>query len=416
MPSKVGWLDYSENERRKALDVIDLFREQDTRDELGIGTVRDALGDALFPGLSTIQTRARYFLFVPWIYLDLEAQKTASRHVALAARRKEIELVRELLKSSDHEGLIGRLVVGRLQRLPSSIYWQGLRVLGVRQFSGSLEQYHRSLDDFYSGRQLRLQSEDGIVELFRPKANWHEGLPPAPEGFPVGADFHLRAAEAEYLRQQLMAHVPGTFLSLLVDRGEWWEPTDFPWQHPQCGECSGRIQETLRHARLFSLALWGAALFYNRMLAERHIKTGSDGQTGELAGRYRKRLTDWFDAVAAGGAELAQWSEARQDFWSVIERINPRVPKSTVRFVNAWLDIASEIGRIEELLGSAAARDLIRNRERRLKGRRARLENPRALEMWSGAAGVARLSYRWPQVQVIVKDILEGLGRGVRRA
>ena len=35
------WLDYSEHERRKMLDVVDLFREHDTRDELGIGSVRD---------------------------------------------------------------------------------------------------------------------------------------------------------------------------------------------------------------------------------------------------------------------------------------------------------------------------------------------------------------------------------------
>ena len=46
MASTLSWLDYSERDRRKALDVVDLFREQATRDELGIGTVRDALADA----------------------------------------------------------------------------------------------------------------------------------------------------------------------------------------------------------------------------------------------------------------------------------------------------------------------------------------------------------------------------------
>ena len=39
------WLDYSERERRKMLDVVDLFREHDTRGELGIGSVRDAFAD-----------------------------------------------------------------------------------------------------------------------------------------------------------------------------------------------------------------------------------------------------------------------------------------------------------------------------------------------------------------------------------
>ncbi len=66
MASRLAWLDYSDHERRKSLDVIGLFREEYTRDKLGIDSIRDRLADALFPGTSTIQTRARYFLFIPW--------------------------------------------------------------------------------------------------------------------------------------------------------------------------------------------------------------------------------------------------------------------------------------------------------------------------------------------------------------
>ena len=33
--SSFTWLDYSEKERRKMLEVVDLFKERDTRDELG---------------------------------------------------------------------------------------------------------------------------------------------------------------------------------------------------------------------------------------------------------------------------------------------------------------------------------------------------------------------------------------------
>jgi hypothetical protein len=43
------WLDYSEREHRKMLDVIDLFREHDTRGELGVGSVRDAFADIALP-------------------------------------------------------------------------------------------------------------------------------------------------------------------------------------------------------------------------------------------------------------------------------------------------------------------------------------------------------------------------------
>ena len=52
MPSTFAWLDQSEEQRRKILDIVDLFRENGTVDELGLGTIRDALADILFPGTS----------------------------------------------------------------------------------------------------------------------------------------------------------------------------------------------------------------------------------------------------------------------------------------------------------------------------------------------------------------------------
>ncbi|MBX3438179.1 MAG: hypothetical protein KF861_11860 [Planctomycetaceae bacterium] len=64
MASTFTWLDYSEHERRKMLDVIGLFGKKTTRDELGLGSLRDTFADLLFPGTSTIQTAARYVLFV----------------------------------------------------------------------------------------------------------------------------------------------------------------------------------------------------------------------------------------------------------------------------------------------------------------------------------------------------------------
>ena len=48
--STLTWLDTSEKDRRRTLEFIDTFRERDTRDELGIGVVRDAFSDLMFPG------------------------------------------------------------------------------------------------------------------------------------------------------------------------------------------------------------------------------------------------------------------------------------------------------------------------------------------------------------------------------
>ena len=48
--SSFTWLDYSERDRRKMLEVVDLFKERETRDELGLGAVRDSFADQFFPG------------------------------------------------------------------------------------------------------------------------------------------------------------------------------------------------------------------------------------------------------------------------------------------------------------------------------------------------------------------------------
>ena len=76
--STFTWIDHSEKQRRQILEAIDLFREKDTRDELGIAGIRDTFSDMLFPGTGALQTRARYFLFVPWMYLDFEAKRVSS--------------------------------------------------------------------------------------------------------------------------------------------------------------------------------------------------------------------------------------------------------------------------------------------------------------------------------------------------
>ena len=65
LPSRFSWLDHPESDHRIALDVVEMFRENDTRDELGIETFRDVISDMLFSGFSTIQTRTKHFLFIP---------------------------------------------------------------------------------------------------------------------------------------------------------------------------------------------------------------------------------------------------------------------------------------------------------------------------------------------------------------
>jgi len=391
MPSTFTWLDYSEQHRRQMLDVIDLFREQETRDELGTGTVRDAFADAFFPGTSTIQTRARYFLFVPWAYRELEMKRVPGDKVKDRARKAEVATIIALLKADDKAGLLGKQAKEALQRLPSSVYWQGLRVWGLCLFPGSQDQYHRSLDAYYR-RADRADAELAAAP------NWHGGLPEAPAGFPEGVTFQLTATEAQYLRDRILARVPRSLLAFLVDSEGAEADVEFPWQHPLYAAFPSPLQELLAHARNFSEVIHGAAFLYNLMLAEMR-------KADKLVEEYTGLLNEWWDQVEARGATLREWDRTR--FWQLVVTTGARVSPQTSAFIDAWLGLA--LGGDCRATTGSAARQLVSTRERTLKRGLSRLDNPRALELWSGAAGTGALDYRWRPTRIILRDIRHGL-------
>ena len=402
-----SWLDYSDRERRRVLDVVRSLSERDTRDELGLATVRDALSDLLAPGISTIQTRARYFLFIPWLYQALEARLrrksgTVSKDwVARQARKAEISLIEPLTESEDSEGTIGREAGKSLQRLPSSVYWNGLAEWRIRLCPWTIDQYHHRLA--VSGPPARPAGDDKPHAL----PNWHAGLPDPPLDFPDTATMALRFEDAEYLRERILQKHSGSLLGQLVLTEQDLSEARVPWEILDRGiGLPPDIANVVRHAREFSLAMHGVVLIYNLMLAE-----APSQPRDEWVGRYRSLLEDWAAEVDRHSQAFAVWN--RRDFWRTVHRTRPQVPTTSHNFIDAWLDRLFAADRPLQLADDPSVRNLIANRERQLKKAQARLHNPRQLELWNGDAGsgTARMSYRWSYMRSHLDDIHTGLKR-----
>ena len=144
------------------------------------------------------------------------------------------------------------------------------------------------------------------------------------------------------------------------------------------------------------------------MLAE---KRSDEGLSDEgLEKQYAQDLTAWAERISALEANLRAWQ--RPLFWHTVEEQTVVTPR-TRAFIDDWFSFVFDGQTIRQnasrLYGQAPVRRLIETRESALKGPRARLRNPRALELWTGAAGTQQLAYRWPQAQRIVLDILDGL-------
>ena len=404
MASTLTWLDYSERDRRRALDVIDLFRETGTVDELGLGAIRNSFSDLFFPGTSTTQTRACYFLLVPWTFRRLERSGIPSSRAADWSRREELLLNGRLLKGSDTEGLFGARVGAGLKRLPSEAYWGGLRSWGIHTSSGHKWAYFRLLDGFYRRlAQFRQTSRDPEGRT-TPPANWHVHLPDPPPGFPThSVGVPLRQQDAEYLRDRIQAAHPQSLLAVLAQRAN---PTDLqaasPWQCSHFKEISPGLRERLHDAKLFAMSMQGSTLLYNLMLSEQQ---GHE----ERIEKYRTKLTTWAADLAALEADLGDWR--LEGVWHVVRTAGWSLGHPTQSFVQSWVERLQRNGPEAIVNAESGARILVRDREIQLKRGRARLTNPRHLELWGGESGTGQLEYRWGPAKRILQDIFDGLKR-----
>ena len=386
------------------LEAIDQFREKGTLDELGIAPVRDAFANTLFPGTSVLQTRARYFLFVPWICLNIERRRIASSHAADTARRDEVKLIAALLAGgADQDGIIGVQARERVRRTASLAYWNGLLVMGIRRFNGSIDRYFRSLDGYYRANRDAVRGDDGEL-IGISTGNWHIELPDPPHGMLERAELALTVQEAEYLRDRIQEKAPDSLLAVGVSSARPVADYAQPWDLFAADTMPSGLHELLGFAHLFSDLTHGAQLLYNRLVARLCAHDRSDPEPED----HHTRLAEW----QAGHTELASRLAAtdRPRFWEVVVEGNPNVSGPTRSFVDAWWDLVVVQ---DDLAGSRRAQSLLTERERVLKRGLARLvpENVRAREQWRGTAGISQLDYRWPTVRTLITDIQEGLAR-----
>ena len=404
--STLTWLDSSEHERRTVLELVSALNEPGTLDELGIGSIRDTIADELFPGTSTIQTRARYFLFVPWLMQMVEASSTSSP--ANRARRLQLQLCNSLVRSHVGDpGVIGRQAGAVLQRWPLDIYWLGMARWGIRSYPGSISSYFETLRRPSSwhmvGRALEEPVEgrkDEAVEGL--PGNW-TNLPRRPKDFPEEASFTLTEEEGRFLRERVVLSNPQSYLAHVLQNGQAEESTsaEFPWDHPAAETAPESLRAWLNDARLFSLVHQGGVLLYDLILAELQ-----EDEKGREA--FSDQLASWSGALAALEFDLHRWDRA--SMWRRLLGVNPRLRTRTRDFADHWYGLVSTSGngRIEDM---PEARRLVRERERTLKGSRARLTYSEARDRRRGYPFAGRLDYRWPQVQRISVDILSAMNQ-----
>lgn len=404
--STLGWVDFSSTDREQVSKILAMLREPGTLDELGIGQIRDAFADLLFPGFSTIQTRAKYLITVPRILRDYHhLTKTEQKRIRLEEylKEKENEVAKLLVEKhgSEEEGIIGstRIDHGGVARRPSSVYWNAFRQFGITKTETSLSEFCREYEKDNTQKYYVTEHDDGMDDEV------HNAVQvKIPSYDPLWMDelsMELTHEEADFLYQYILQSyliadsIPSQLLKHdLLDTAleeEYSSLETLTVLLTNENKVSSLSRDTLKLANEFSLAMEGPHIRYNIILAR---KNGFENSVD----KYTKEFAEWKAEVL--GRNLFYGNS--DDAWlSGAKREHTRVFKTrTTSFVKLWSELMREDAS-DEALDALVEKQAIDN-----KKKRSLLRKKVVNEGW---VGIRRLDYRWFYVRKILKDIQQGL-------
>jgi hypothetical protein len=402
----IGWIDFSPDARRRVEDVLALLAEKGTLDELGVGQVRDAFSDRLFPGFSTIQTSVKYFIMIPRIFRDwdeLARSRQARSTFEAYLRDSENLLARKL--STNHEKtnlsperIIGHTLIdkGGVVRRPSSVYWNGLRVFGLVRTDQSLGEFSEAWN-MPLEPATNVNSDEGEDDfVHRP------GIIRIPSGHVAGwmdkVTLRLSGKEARFLLTRIELSDPDreTATAQLVHQGLIADvfalPTFAAFENwASRSTLSATCRAVITQAQQFSLAVEGAHIRLNRLVADRigsqKLKVASESAYSEWVSRSARRNVFRPNAAAE---------------WLMSSGIGAKVKRSTRLFLERWNDA---------ILHRATERELdILIRKQAIENKPERsvlLKPPKKEPEWFG---MRSLDFRWRNVRSMLEELHTGAG------
>jgi hypothetical protein len=402
--STVGWLDYNDDAARKMNETLRALDEPSTLDSLGLGSIRDAFSDLIAPGTSTIHTRLRYFLFIAWICQRIEKSDTSATQFASRLRNDEATLIECLRNGGEKSGVQGYASGKNLKRMPSSAYWGGLRIWGIRKRDWSIADYGRNITRLRASKKA-----DGADETISNSLTtiWND-MPQAPADFlSASIDFKLTSEEAQFIIQRIRESNPKSLLAFLCSNPGLAKGKKLPWEINQ-DSLTPELKKLLLDARNISELTHGPQLVYNLLVARRAgTELGRD--VADDVAYQLKELNKWADLITARQSELVEWSKNLDALWLSLKE-NANIPKRASDFVAKMIQLALE--NPHKFAEDPRVHEEVRQREHGLKQNRSRFTNPEALKEWNTPGFGGQLSYRWRIAESYLSDIATALESG----
>lgn len=407
---QIGYITFNSEERQRVMKVLQMVRDQNAIDELGLGRIRDAFANEMFPGMSTLQRRAKYFAVLPSLYH--EATKMNYRNPQEVRKQIihwEIRLTEMLINGcgiSDEKmtGITGSSTLEAAKRdetkyvkyNPTYIYQNGMRIYGMIRGNVSLEKliFDQSvLRKKYPERYTNLDTSSDAEEQFGIKQvfvtcgeayDFENG-----DKLPI----QLTYKEAAFLKNHIETshNSKDSLLAYLLKNEIDVKPyfADFEKTKSIMDNLPEHFQRQYKLALHFSNWAKYMHLRYRYLFA---LGNGNIEDKNSWEGQMKNLLDDHNEILDE------QW------MYEVLQYVDNLVLEPTVKQFCMEAAILLYENKQKEL------DELIKKREKRIKGKRHKIDNPKYINYSMG--NPSTMSFRWNEiVHQVITDIRNGYGK-----
>lgn len=403
---QIGWVDYSGQERAAIKGLLDLLKESSTLDELGVGIVRDSISNLLYPGTSVLHTRAKYYILIPELFKKaMNDNNTTGKAVRDKIEDDQDEIAKALRRAIDEEtgkkaaGIIGGRSDKPVKLKPARIYWNGLRTMGI------LCNPALSYDDacnavaVYNKRkqniEVKKESDDEAGDA-QDALSSDFNLFTAPcgetiEHFLQNPTLHLTKDEAIYLKEQMLhaGAIKNTLMEYCLKTGTVFDGR--LEEVEELSDMSAELKRRLMLAQEFADYIYGAYIVYYLVFWE----NGGDDATEEAKEELEEKYRIW---------KKSSIGLPHRDEILRLVKEHEQYKETLKRFL---VDFEKAVNENKTDECSDAEKSIVKARERYCKREKAKLGKK---ETPFPANDIASMDYRHGRAQIIISDILKGLG------
>lgn len=383
---KIGYIHTNHEEQTKALQVLKMLTESVALDEIGIGRIRDAFSNKMFPGISTLQKHAKYFSLMPQLYRKA-TERCYNRPSEVSAEIVRLEriMTRNLYDASeDKRGITGSEMIGKNRKSyvkydPAYIYNSGLQAFEILRSPQLYELIYATSKKLHAAlvRYKSLEDDGNPADDAEGGSGLYQfcSFPNVDYDFTQGCSLTLTREDKQFITEHILTAqgCKDSLLRFVVENEDLPLSNDFP------GIDSRLLPKDLaaiqQAASDFADFIYLVHLRYNWIYSK---------QTDE-------KILDEFER------KLKEYKQSGTDINAVLQMVDVRDNGSKI----FCRQTAEEMARADY----DALDHTIEQRERRVKGTRRKIGNPSYEYDPKNPIHHYKLTFRWETVKTFADEL-----------